>query len=105
MNGKNGSKSFLNTKHRIQNTSLQVFFTMFRSLDRHASKEGAPASVRNTNSTPVPVNNSIDWKISELERSLVSRTIIIDKAKALSKSGRTSLIETSKQEKVSYLIF
>jgi hypothetical protein len=48
---------------------------------------------------------SLDKKISDLERSLISRTIIIDKAKALSKSGKSSLIGKSKQEKVTYLIF
>jgi hypothetical protein len=88
---------------------------MFRSasLDMNASNEGAPSFVRNNSTPPVPVDKDnddqrfqmIDRKIYELERSLVSRTMIIDKAKVLSKMGNPSLIGKSKHEKVSYLIF
>jgi hypothetical protein len=90
---------------------------MFRSAshDMYASNEGAQTFMRNNSTAPVPVNKDnedqhfqmIDRKIYELERSLVSRTIIIDKAKELSKTGNrnSSLIGKSKQEKVSYLIF
>jgi tryptophanyl-tRNA synthetase len=88
---------------------------MFRSasLDMYASNEDAPTFMRST--TPVPVNKDedqhfqmIDRKISELERSLASRTIIIEKAKELSKAKgnrNSSLIGKIKHEKVSYLIF
>jgi hypothetical protein len=93
-----------------------IMFPKFRSasLDMYASNEGAPSFVRNNSTAPVPVdkdNNEdqnfqmIDRKIYELERSLASRTLIIDKAKVLSKSGKSSLIGKSKQEKVSHLIF
>jgi hypothetical protein len=80
---------------------------MFRSasLGIYASNEGAPASVRNPSAAPVQVINAIDRKISELERNLVAKTNIIDKAKVLSKLGNSSLIGKGKQEKVFYLIF
>jgi hypothetical protein len=87
---------------------------MFRSdsLDMY-SNEGAPSFVRNNSTASARVDKEnedqhfhlIDRKIYELERSLVSRTMIIEKAKVLSKKGNPSLIGKSKHEKVSYLIF
>jgi hypothetical protein len=84
---------------------------MFRSLDIYASNEGAPSPVRKDSLTKVKIvyndseNNSIliDKKISELERTLIAKTNIIDKAKNLSKLGNSSLVGKGKQEKVSYL--
>jgi hypothetical protein len=87
--------------------------TLSASLDINDSSEGVPASMRYNSTVPVPVDEDnedqhfqmIDMKIYELERNLVAKTNIIDKAKELSKSGRSSLIGKGKQEKVSYLIF
>jgi hypothetical protein len=66
--------------------------------------------IEQTEGAPTPVIKDkedqhfqfIDRKISELERNLVARTNILDKAKVLSKLGNSSLIGKSKQEKASY---